>query len=200
MGKGRYRILFVVLLASSLALGGCSKKPKRTEPQVAAEQEPPPNATGSPKPKTEASKPSPTPQPTPQRKVAVSTRPPPTELWREFSGRRALETAGKLAALGPRPTGSRELEAARQVFVPALEGAAWEVENDSFQPPAPPEGITAVNLVARFSSDGVRPVPRTARRIVIVAPYDTRSFSTIRFVGANDGGSGPAMLLELARV
>jgi Zn-dependent M28 family amino/carboxypeptidase len=57
-----------------------------------------------------------------------------------------------------------------------------------------------VNLVARFSAEGLRPVPATARAILVVTPYDTRAFSTIRFVGANDGASGPAMLIEIARV
>jgi hypothetical protein len=35
---------------------------------------------------------------------------------------------------------------------------------------------------------------------VLAAPYDTRRFESFRFVGANDGASGPALLLELARV
>ena len=33
--------------------------------------------------------------------------------------------------------------------------------------------------------------------IVLAAPYDTRHFEDFTFVGANDGGSGPALLLEL---
>jgi hypothetical protein len=50
-----------------------------------------------------------------------------------------------------------------------------------------------VNLVAV--------VPGASEQLfVLVAPYDTRSFDGFRFVGANDGASAPALLLELARV
>ena len=35
---------------------------------------------------------------------------------------------------------------------------------------------------------------------VLTAAYDTRPFDSFRFVGANDGASAPALLLELARV
>jgi Zn-dependent M28 family amino/carboxypeptidase len=74
------------------------------------------------------------------------------------------------------------------------------VESDAFEFPSPNGVVRGVNLIARFSAEGFRPVPRTPRAVLIVAPYDTRAFSTIHFVGANDGASGPAMLLELARV
>jgi len=138
--------------------------------------------------------------PPPQKRVPVSTQPPPPELWREFSGRRALDTAGKLVNLGPRPAGSAELDAARRLLIPALEKEAWEVESTPFESVSPSGPVRGVNLIARFSAEGLRPVPRTARAILVVAAYDTRKFSTIRFVGANDGASGPAALVELARV
>src|SRR4029079_396962 len=38
-----------------------------------------------------------------------------------------------------------------------------------------------------------------AGRIVIGGHYDTKSFKEFKFVGANDGGSSAAFLLELAR-
>ena len=43
-------------------------------------------------------------------------------------------------------------------------------------------------------------IPGEAREIIIIgAHYDTKLFKNFRFVGANDGGSGTAVLLELAR-
>jgi Zn-dependent M28 family amino/carboxypeptidase len=41
---------------------------------------------------------------------------------------------------------------------------------------------------------------KTDQRIVIGAHYDTKTFTEFKFVGANDGGSGIGVLLELARV
>jgi hypothetical protein len=35
---------------------------------------------------------------------------------------------------------------------------------------------------------------------LLVAPYDTRRYESFRFLGVNDGGSGAALLLEIARV
>ena len=50
-----------------------------------------------------------------------------------------------------------------------------------------------VNLIATIP--GKRP-----DRIVIGGHYDTKLFREFRFVGANDGGSSAAFLIELARV
>ena len=49
------------------------------------------------------------------------------------------------------------------------------------------------NLIAKF--------PGSGRETVIVSgDDDTKRFDDFRFVGANDGGSSAALLLELARV
>ena len=52
---------------------------------------------------------------------------------------------------------------------------------------------TMVNLIATIP--GAR-----KDRIVIAGHYDTKLFREFRFVGANDGGSSAAFLIELARV
>src|SRR5262245_64780488 len=50
-----------------------------------------------------------------------------------------------------------------------------------------------VNLIAT--------IPGTSKnRIIIAGHYDTKRFSEFAFVGANDGGSSAAFLIELARV
>jgi Zn-dependent M28 family amino/carboxypeptidase len=41
--------------------------------------------------------------------------------------------------------------------------------------------------------------PSTAKRIVVAGHYDTKLFKDVKFVGANDGGSSAAFLIELAR-
>lgn len=129
----------------------------------------------------------------------MSTQPAPAALWKEFSGERAWRTVKQLVEIGPRPTGSLELGRVRGVLASALRTAAWDVEMQPFQATTPRGEIEGTNLIARFSADGSRPVDKTPRKVMIGTHYDTRVFSTIRFVGANEGGSGPAVLLETAR-
>ena len=50
-----------------------------------------------------------------------------------------------------------------------------------------------VNLIARRED-------AAAERVLLITHYDTKDIPGIRFVGANDGASGTAVLLELARV
>ncbi|HET7616561.1 MAG TPA: M28 family metallopeptidase, partial [Bacillales bacterium] len=55
--------------------------------------------------------------------------------------------------------------------------------------------VQFVNLIARFSGH-----QNAAPLFLLCSHYDTKTFDTIRFVGANDGGSSTGLLLELARV
>lgn len=152
-----------------------------------------------PRPSTPTPTPAP-PKPTPIKRVPVSTEPPPPDLWKQFSGDRAWRMARELVELGPRTAGSVESGRARGFFLSALRESAWVIEEQRFTATTPRGEIAGANLIARFSADGERPVPRTPRKVVLGAHYDTRHFSTIRFVGANDGASGPAVLVEAARV
>jgi hypothetical protein len=110
-----------------------------------------------------------------------------------FNGGRAFEDLKRLAAFGPRPAGSKALGEAREWIVRQLEASGWQVERDSFVGRTPIGEIPMTNLVARLP--GAKP------QVVIVAGhYDTKRFDDFAFVGANDGGSSAAFLLELARV
>lgn len=121
--------------------------------------------------------------------------PAASELWREFSGARAFAHAEKLVAFGPRPSGSPALEQSRQYLEAELAASGFIVERQTFREETPRGPIEFVNLVARFRGAG----PRDPRAIVCTH-YDTKYFADILFVGANDGGSGTAALVELARV
>jgi len=104
------------------------------------------------------------------------------------------------ADIGPRPSGSRELELARNHIVSVLEPLGWEVERQEFSDQTPRGPIKFANIIARFSADGARPVPTNTQRAILCSHYDTKRYSTIRFVGANDGASSTGALLEAARV
>jgi Zn-dependent M28 family amino/carboxypeptidase len=111
-----------------------------------------------------------------------------------------MEEVKRQAEIGPRPSGSAELELARKHIISVLEPLGWEVERQEFTDQTPRGPIKFANIIARFSADGVRPVPTNTQRALLCSHYDTKRFSTIRFIGANDGASSTGALLELARV
>jgi Zn-dependent M28 family amino/carboxypeptidase len=99
-----------------------------------------------------------------------------------------------LVAIGPRPPGSEGAQRARDLIRQRLRQAGWPVEEHRFRADLPDgSGLEMVNLIGR------RVGVRSEERILIVTHYDTKAIEGIRFVGANDGASGVALLLELAR-
>ncbi len=136
-------------------------------------------------------------------KAPVSKRPsapPPAEIWKEFSGDKAFAEVRRQVELGPRPAGSSELEKARVFIEESLRRSGWEVERQPFTNETPRGPVQFINLIARFSVNGAHPVPRNTQQAIVCSHYDTKRFSTIRFVGASDGASSTGALLELARV
>lgn len=129
----------------------------------------------------------------PAAPVAVSA-----DLWKEFSGEKALELVKQQVEFGPRPSGSSALEKARQHIIATLTASGWEAERQEFkETPVPGRGEVAyTNLIARFPTLA----SRTTQRVIIGSHYDTKVMSGVRFLGANDGGSSTGALLELARV
>jgi len=122
-------------------------------------------------------------------------------LHRQFSGEKALAWAQSITAFGPRPAGSEALEKTRQHLEGELKKHGWVVQRQSFEDTTPRGRLTFVNLRARFGGGGgggdpwQRPAP-----LLIASHYDTKWYTEFSFVGANDGASGNAVQLELARV
>ena len=84
------------------------------------------------------------------------------------------------------------MEQSREFIVDELRAAGVTVVLDSFMASTPLGSIPMTNLVAK--------IPGVSSSIVIIAGhYDTKRLET-RFVGANDGGSSAAFLVEMARV
>ncbi len=122
--------------------------------------------------------------------------PVPETFCKQFSGQRAFDHVSKLVGFGPRPSGSPELEQSRQYIEEQLRASGWTVERQRFTDPTPHGNIEFINLVARPADAK----PGDAHAIVCTH-YDTKYFAPpLRFVGANDGGSGTGALIELARV
>lgn len=129
--------------------------------------------------------------------AATARSAPRAELWKEFSGARALAHVEKLVAFGPRPSGSAALEQSRGYLQTQLQAAGWTVERQTFTARTPRGPLEFVNLIARHSSSDAGAV-----RALVCSHYDTKRFDDpgVRFVGANDAGSSTGALVELARV
>ncbi len=110
-----------------------------------------------------------------------------------FSGDRAFDDLKHLADFGPRPSGSKALSDARQWMIGQIERTGLHVEEDSFVASTPAGSVPMTNLLVK--------IPGVSSQVVIVAGhYDTKHFDNFKFVGANDGASSAAFLLEMARV
>ncbi|MDQ6809108.1 MAG: M28 family peptidase [Verrucomicrobiota bacterium] len=119
------------------------------------------------------------------------------EIWREVSGEKALEHVRVLVALGPRPPASAAIEASRVYLTKQLELFGWRVTRQQFDDDTPRGRVAFVNLIATFEKSARS---AAAPSFLLCSHYDTKTFATARFVGANDGGSSTGLLVELARV
>jgi glutaminyl-peptide cyclotransferase len=115
------------------------------------------------------------------------------KVWEEFSGEKALAQVQKLVDLGPRPPASPAIEKCRQYIRDQLNSYGWKTTDQVFEDETPRGKVRFVNLIARFGS-AANP------SLILCSHYDTKTFDTFRFVGANDGGSSTGLLLEMARV
>ena len=97
-----------------------------------------------------------------------------------------------MVAIGPRPAGSPAIEDTRKYIRKQL-AAAGVVETDQAWDDRTPLGtVHMVNLIATIPG-------ASSERIIIAGHYDTKLVRAFRFVGADDGGSSAAFLLEFAR-
>ena len=117
-------------------------------------------------------------------------------LWENFSGEKAFAHVQHLVELGPRPAGSEALEKSRLYIIEQLKSAGWTVARSEFSDQTPRGKVAFVNLIARFGTSE----KKEAAQFLLCSHYDTKTFDTIRFVGANDGGSSTGLLIEMARV
>jgi Zn-dependent M28 family amino/carboxypeptidase len=116
------------------------------------------------------------------------------KIWKEFSGENALAHVQAMVDFGPRPPGTPAIEKTRDYLVKQLELSGWKVTRQTFTDNTPRGKIEFVNLLATYGGKDSAP------SFLVCSHYDTKTFDTAIFVGANDGGSSTGVLLELARV
>lgn len=120
-----------------------------------------------------------------------------------FDGQAAYALVERQVAFGPRVPGTEGHALQLEWMLARLDSLAPEVVADTFpHVTVTGDSLTLVNLLARFR-------PEESRRILLLAHWDTRPRSDeardsalmdVPVPGANDGASGTAVLLELARL
>lgn len=108
-----------------------------------------------------------------------------------FEAGRAWTHLRELVSHGPRPAGSPALQRDRDYIKTQLAAIGVPVVEQSWDDATPAGKIRMANLIATIPG-------KRAERLVIAGHYDTKRLSN--FVGANDGGSSAAFLIEMARV
>jgi glutaminyl-peptide cyclotransferase len=115
----------------------------------------------------------------------------PAEKTGGFDGKRAFAHVAKQVGFGPRPSGSAAIGQLQEYIQSELASYGCKVETDSFTADTPAGRLPMKNIVAKIPGDkpGI---------IMLATHYDTKQLEN--FVGADDGASSTAVMLELARL
>ena len=118
-------------------------------------------------------------------------------LWGQtplkFDSNRAWGDLQHVVSIGPRPAGSAAIEQTRKYIKDQLASAGLKTVEQPWDDETPLGKVHMVNLIVT--------IPGASRsRLAITGHYDTKLFREFPFVGASDGGSSTAFLLEMARV
>src|SRR5688572_30699416 len=124
---------------------------------------------------------------------AAPQSPAAPQTFAAVSGERAFEDLRQMVAIGPRPAGSAGIQRTRAFIAQQMKAIGLTVQEQPFMASTPVGQVAMVNLTVTLP--GTRP-----ERILIASHYDTKPITEFVFVGANDGGSSTALLIELARV
>ncbi len=121
-----------------------------------------------------------------------------------FDGQSAFNFLEKQCAFGPRNPGSKGHNLCKDYLIQTLKEYGAQVQTQQFLHTFgnPSQRANASNIIARFQ-------PQIKSRVLFCAHWDTRPWADMDpdpknhntpIIGANDGASGVAVLLELARL
>ena len=132
----------------------------------------------------------------------ISNAAPPAELQKvPWNGDRAYDYLKQICDLGTRRSGSPGMAAQQKLLTRHFEQLGAKVELQRFTAKHPLDGskVPMGNLLVRWH-------PESKERILLCTHYDTRPYPSLdpvdrkgTFLGANDGASGVALLMELGR-
>ena len=131
--------------------------------------------------------------------VTTKAEPLAIKAVAEFSGEKAFAHVKALTDFGPRPPESEAYRQGLAYLKKELGALGWKTMRQDFKSPTPIGPVAFTNLLARYSPDS-EPDWNTSVDFLICSHLDTKRYSDIVFVGANDSGSSTGVLVELARV
>ena len=121
---------------------------------------------------------------------AQDAQAPPPDTTGGFDGHRAYELVEKQVSFGPRPAGSPELAKQQEWMQSELRSYGCTVETDDFSADTPAGRLPMKNILVK--------IPGQQQGIILLGThYDTKKLAD--FVGADDGGSSTAVMMEVAR-
>ena len=129
---------------------------------------------------------------------AVASAPPqtpddalPPEKTGGFDGKRAFAHVAKQVSFGPHPSGSPAIAKVQEYLLAELKSYGCTVETDAFSSDTPIGRLPMKNILVK--------IPGEKPGIILLGThYDTLLMDN--FVGADDGGSSTAVMLELSRL
>ena len=132
---------------------------------------------------------------------AQASKPSASVASPKFDSTRAWKDLEAQIAFGQRPSGTAALQKTRDYILAELKKAGVDARTQVFTAKTPLDETSMANVIATIP--GRRP-----ERLAIASHYDTKrtpftspsGARVTRFVGANDGASSTAALLELGRV
>lgn len=115
---------------------------------------------------------------------------PPASATGGFDGHRALQQVAKQISFGPRPAGSAALKQLQEYLKSELTSYGCKLDIDDFRVDTPAGNKLMENILVKIPGE-------TPGIILLGTHYDTKILDG--FVGADDGASSTAVMLELAR-
>jgi glutaminyl-peptide cyclotransferase len=184
-----FRLVGLALLG--MGLPGCGRGPGKTAAQTPSEVAASQAATPSPQALDALEE---------SEGFASDRLPGATPL--ELDGKRAMEYLERICALGPRISGTFPMHQQQELLRQHFEKLGGRVQLQEFtvQQVSRREPVLMINLLVSW-------FPERPRRVLFCTHYDTRPLADREpdpqrwrqpFLGANDGGSGVAFLMELA--
>lgn len=110
-----------------------------------------------------------------------------------FDSARAWEHLKAQVAIGPRVAGTPANAETRKYIIDTLAAIGITASEQPFVAQTPLGPVKMANVVATLPGE-------RSERLILASHFDTKQFADFRFVGASDGASSTAALLELARV
>ena len=122
----------------------------------------------------------------------VSDDAPAPDKTGGFDGKRAYGLVAKQVGFGPHPSGSPAIAKVQDFLQSELKSYGCTVDTDNFTADTPVGRLSMKNILVK--------IPGEKPGIILLGTHYDTLLTVPNFVGADDGGSSTALMLELARL